>query len=432
MSQELTRRSVLSLFVVAGAGAALAACSTDSGGNPGPTIAGSPIPTTVSGNLSVWNFSSQLTDAINTKYIPSQPGLKVDLTTLGQADLFQRLLVALAAGSGLPGVATLSSRTADQYLKTGSFASYTDGELAPMIAAGLDSSALVRYKGKAYGIPLLDGRMAMWVNNATLEKRGIDLDSIKTFEALGEAGRKLKQDSAGKSHLFMVPQGTNGADFFSALAASAGQNWFDPDGKVIEDQSLALSTLKYVVGLVKDGVATVTDWTQPGFYDLLKQEQLTAFGMNYAVGASNIPKNVPDQSGQWRMLNWPAWGSGKRQTVSYGETFFGVLTNGGNVDAGKNFASWWLTDGGLASTVSAFGTVPSKAAADLAAAQAGVPYFGGQKVLSELMSVPMVSPNYLNWTSVQKVVSNAIDQAVLGKTTPEQAIDSCITGLKAI
>jgi ABC-type glycerol-3-phosphate transport system substrate-binding protein len=447
MESQLSRRSFLSGVVLAGAGLIVSGCSSSSkpasspstgpsGGGSAPISGGSPAPaptaSTATGDLELWNFSSQLNGAITGAFTAAHPKLDVKMVSLSNADLNQRLLVSLGTGSGLPAAAMLSSRNADQFVTTGGLHALDGAYLSPY-RGGFDESALIAFGGKTYGVPLGDGRLAMWVRAATLDKYGIDPGTFTTFDAMAEAGRKLYKDSGDKTSLFIMPSGNTGADYFSAFANSAGGNWWDEDGKLVEDQQAALDTLTFLVGLVKDGVAQKVGFTAPSFYQMIKQEQLVGFGMNFAIGANNLPKNVPEQSGQWQMVKWPRWKSdGPDQTASYGETFFAVLEHGGNIAGGEEAATWWLTPDGLPSIIGAFGPVAYKPGASLPEAQKKFPYFGNQAVIAEMMAQPYPATHWYQWSKVEQTVGYAVDKAVLGEMSPAQAIDYCVSGLKKL
>ena len=446
MDSQLSRRSFLSGVVLAGAGLIVSGCSSSSksaSSASGSTGAGSIAPSGgasapassvsgATGNLELWNFSSQLNSAISGPFTAAHPKLKVKLVSLSMADENQRLLVSLGTGTGLPAAAMLSSRDADQFVKTGGLHAFDDAYLTPY-RGGFDSSALITFGGKTYGLPLGDGRLAMWVRSATLDKYKIDPATFTTFDAMAEAGRKLYKDSGNKTSLFIMPSGNMGADYFSAFANSAGGNWWDENGKLVEDQQAALDTLTFLVGLVKDGVAQKVGFTAPSFYQMIKQDQLAGFGMNFAIGANNLPKNVPSQSGQWQMVKWPRWKpDGPDQTASYGETFFGVLEHGGNTAGGQEAATWWLTPDGLPSIIGAFGPVAYKPGASLPEAQKKFPYFGNQAVIAEMMAQPYPATHWYQWSKVEQTVGYAVDKAVLGEMSPAQAIDYCVSGLKKL
>lgn len=431
MSAFNRRQFISSAAVLLGAGALSACGSTQHTSSSGST--GSSANPTVyngSGNLTLWNYASQFVTPINTAFVPSHPQIKLDLVNLAISDLQDRILVSIAAGSGLPDSASLTSRSSDLLFKTGAFEPWTKAELAPLKKGFGDY--LVSYEGTVYGLPTNDGRLGFWVNNATLEKYNIDSSTLTTWESLAEAGRKLNTDSGGTNKLFMVPNGSNGADYFSALVGAAGGNWWNAKGEFIQDQSIAEKMLTFVVGLAKDKTIQITDWTQPTFFTLVKQDQLSGFGMNFAIGGINLPKNVPSQSGQWRMLDWPKWkASDPKRTVSYGMTFFGIL-KGGNTTAAKEFATWCFGSQGLPLMAQAFGSLAYADASKLPTYQQKFDYFGGQQVIADLVAQPMLLPNFFRWSKTEQVVSYAVDQAVLQKMSPSKAIDYIVTNLSKL
>jgi len=431
MATELTRRGFLGLSAAIASTAALAACAKPSpapGGSPSATLTGAPSPTLSplpSGPLTVWNASSQLNDAIKNVYAPARPDVELSLVELGMADLQERLLVSLATSTDLPGVVSISSRVADQYFATGAFLPL-GGALEPF-AGGFAESAYITYEGENYGYALNDGRMGMWVNAAYLDENGIDAAALVTWEEWAEAGRKLKADTG--STLFLQPTGNNAADFFASYLNSRGTGWWDESGKVGVDEDVAIETLDFMAGLVRDGSAYVGFWTDQAYWEIVRQRQVAGVQTNFAIGGRNLPTNVPEQEGQWRMAGWPRWRSSDAPgTGTYGSTFFGVL-RGDNDEAAADFATYWLTEDGLPEIVKAFGTVPYAPVAETAEGQATLPFFGGQKVIEDLVSLPYPTANYYRWSKVQEITGFQIDQAVQGAISAEEAIRTAVAQL---
>lgn len=199
------------------------------------------------------------------------------------------------------------------------------------------------------------------------------------------------------------------------------------------DRDLAVETLKFMVDLRKEGLVYDTVWSDPGFWDLLRNKTVVGYQMNYPVGSTNLQRNVPEQSGEWQLVTWPKWSADAEQrTGNFGGAVFAGLKGGANNVGAKDLIMWWLSDAGLQAQYDLSGLVPYARAAEVVKTAGGSPYFGGQNVIGDLESVPFPVFNFRKWAGTVSAMTNAVDSAMSGAKTPEQAIDDGLAELGAL
>ena len=188
-----------------------------------------------------------------------------------------------------------------------------------------------------------------------------------------------------------------------------------------------------LVDLRKEGLVYDTVWSDPAFWDHIRSKTLVGFAMNYPVGSTNLKRNVPEQSGAWQLVTWPKWSADAPQrTGNFGGAVFAGLKGGANNEGAKDLIMWWLSDAGLQAQYDTGGLVPYKRAAEVVKTKGGDEYFGGQDVLGELGAVPFPVFNFRKWSGTVSAMTNAVDSAMSGAKTPEQAIDDGIAELKGL
>ncbi|GAA2249332.1 extracellular solute-binding protein [Herbiconiux moechotypicola] len=415
------RRLAATAALVAASALTLAGCASP----------GTPAETPTDNSLEVWLFSSSMPAVIEDQFQAAYPDYDVEVVEIPIGDMTQRLVVALQGGEGLPDVVQLPLRESGGLLSTGQFLDLT-AELGPM-ADDFPDGALLGTGDQINTFTMGSGNMGLWVNEAALAKHGLAVPENPTWDDIVAVAEQLKEASGGTQYMFIQPPGANGANMFNAFFNSRGGTWWDENGELAVDEDLAADTLEFLVdlherGLVYDGV-----WTEPTFWDSIRSEQVVGWTMNYGVGSTNLQKNVPEQSGQWRLITWPTWEAGDEQATGvFGGSLFAGLAASDNPQGVKDFILWWLTPEGLQATVDTLGLVSYEPAAEEIDLDFEDPYFGGQTVISDLSSVPYPPFYFFNWPETEGAVTAAVDAAYAGTLTPREAIDQIVAELGSL
>jgi ABC-type glycerol-3-phosphate transport system substrate-binding protein len=410
----LSRRGFLGGVGAVGVGAALAACGGNGGGSAG------------SNHLDIWIFDSRQPADIEKRFTKDNPHITVNVTTLASADLEQRLLVALQAGTGLPDVVQLLVRHSAQMFATQQFLDLSD--ILRPLAKDFPDGYLIGTGSEINAFTMGPGNMGLWLNHAALGKHGIDTADLATWDDVVTASRTLKKSSGGKQFMLIQPTGENLFDYYNAFFHSRGGDWWNVDSKLVADKTLAVDTLQFLLDRKNDGAVYAGDWSQPSFWQSCKNDQVLGFGMNYSIGGVSLPANVPSQSGQWRLVTWPRWSAtAPQRTGNFGGSLYAGLKSSANPDAVRTFIKWWLTDDGLHAQQDTMGLVPYKPAAKVLDMNRGVAYFGGQPIAKDLDAVPYPPFHYENWAKTQDTVQYAVEQTLLGKSTPRAAIGDALS-----
>ncbi|GIW08498.1 MAG: sugar ABC transporter substrate-binding protein [Dehalococcoidia bacterium] len=433
---QISRRSFLVASAALG-GAALAGCNPagpTTGGASAPAPAPTKAPADITGELTIWNGSSQMTNAIKQTFQAAYPNLKVNLVDFGGNDLQEKLLVALATQTDLPDITWVIARRAAIYLRTNQFLEMDD-LLKPYESRFDSPSAIVRHRGRIYSYVQGPGNVALWVNAEQLRQNGIDIATFTTWDATIEAAKKLARDSGGQKTFLIQPLRAIGFNTFNTFFHSRSGNWWTEDGQPYKD-GRNLQTLQEVfqfwIDLKRAGIAYENDWVPPTFWQAAREGKNLGYQMNFAVGANNTVQNLPEQSGQWRMVTWPKWGpNAPNQTGAFGGVFYAVLKNAKNLDAARAFMTFWL-EKGMEEQIKVWGISNYKPATELPIYQEGRPFFGGQKVQLDMSRVPYPPFNYWDWDKMESEIGPIVEQAAAGQVTAAQAVDLSVKALEKI
>ena len=410
--------------VALGVAMTLAACSS-----PAPSIpteSGAPAVK----ELTVWAFDSKTPPKLQEGFTAAYPDYDLTIVQIPSTDMVQRLVVALQGGSGLPDVVQLSPRDAGGLLKTGQFLDLT-AELGP-IKDKFPEGTLIGSGDELNTFTMGPGNMGLWVNKAALAEHDLSIPDDPTWDDIVDVAKQLKDASGGTQYMFIQPPGTNGFNYFNAFYQSRGGTWWGDDGALNADADLAADTLQFLVDLDDEGLVYHGIWTDPTWWDAVRDKTVVGWGMNFGVGSTNLQQNVPEQSGDWQLVTWPTWKAGDKQlTGAYGGSMYIGLKAAKNPQGAKDLLMWWLSDEGLKAQQDTLGIVAYDAPEGVLDQDKADPFFGGQKVIEDLKSVPYPETNYINWAQTSSALTDAVDKAFAGDLSPQDAIDQALQELKS-
>jgi arabinosaccharide transport system substrate-binding protein len=247
----------------------------------------------------------------------------VSFTTYPYADMHNKLLMSLQAGTGAPDICDV---------ELGQFPNIVAGEdtwlypldtaIAPykdfMVQARLDTYAS---KGHYYGVPFHVGATVMYYNASLLEKYGIDYTQIKTWNDYTEAGKKLKEASNGEVSMTSVD--TAGTDWMWLAMSEYGEDWTGGEGN---DANVQLESVKNMLTMqqswLEEGVAEITPDGQidceAGFQNIL-DHNIASFPKALWY-MSRFTNYMPEEKGNWAIAKCPVFEEGQNCSVGIGGT----------------------------------------------------------------------------------------------------------------
>jgi multiple sugar transport system substrate-binding protein len=314
--------------------------------------------------LTLWTGYPELVPyykAVAEAYAGSNPGFSLEVlsTTLREAE--QKLAAALPTGTGpdifdagtavsikfiTAGLLEPNPPAIDQYMKSGAWDDFTVNFLS--------------VDGKTYGLPLLEGRAAMYYNKAMLAEAGL-AGPPSTFPELMDAAVKLtRRDADGKMtrsgiSMRLSGQGSGICEKFRFVLEPAGGSLLVPagNGKWHSgfDNEAGRGALQFYVDVVQkekvddprvphDAQAFVTGATAMLFREAWVIGEVREKAPNLEFGVAPIPAWTAGGQKKAIVQPWPIYVSSQSENQEPAWDFLQFLTNVENAFLLTKMSGW--------------------------------------------------------------------------------------------
>ncbi|MEV0314583.1 sugar ABC transporter substrate-binding protein [Nonomuraea fuscirosea] len=353
--------------------------------------------------ITVWSWDGTVEKAV-PGFQAAHPDITVEVVNAGSSqDEYKALDNAIQAGSGVPDLVMF------EYFAVPYFA--VPGKLADLGELGADrlkqdfvpaAWSDVTVNGKVYAVPSDYGPSAMFYNESTLKKAGID-EPPATWEAYYEAAKKIH--ALGDD--YYIAQDTGDIFFLLSLIWQAGGRPFKVDGTKVRIDFTDPGTTKAVAfwqKLLDEGLINtkITGWSDD-WNRALNDGTLATQTMGGWL-TSTLPERAPKSSGDFRVALMPQWQQGAKTGAANGGSSFGIPAAAEHKEAAFTFLEYFAHGGGLSTRVDAGAFVPNLSVLDNEEFQGKAnPYFGGQKVgavlaeASEIVGDGWQYPPFFEW-----------------------------------
>jgi multiple sugar transport system substrate-binding protein len=385
------------------------------------------------GEIVFWSWDVEHEKNIIADFNKEYPNIKVKIIPV--QDYQNKLLIALATGSGAPDVVQLEENSAAVPVQSGKFVDLS-AQPYNFNKSTLPEFLIKRYsdkKGGFVGIPNSINPAGMYYRR-DLAKKYLGTDNPEevgkligagegTWDKFLEVGRKLKADSNGEVSL--IP---GLVDLYNMMSKQPKGAWHDGN-KLLIKQNI-LPEFKLLEQVRKEGLdAKLQQWS-PSWNQSYSQGKVLFYPGATWYKDFIISMNDKDGNGRWGVTgnpvaNW-AWG-GSAECIP---------TQSKHKDLAFQFIKWWTTsENGGKSFFKHVGAIPF----NLNDLESPVynkpePVLGGQ-IMGEFwkehipgINVPAQDPN-------DGIATDAINQALSkihnGSATAEQAADEAVAAILA-
>ncbi|MDX6516806.1 MAG: lactose/L-arabinose transport system substrate-binding protein, partial [Gaiellaceae bacterium] len=375
--------------------------------------------------LTIWTWDVDQQKTGDATFAKNHSDITLNYVKLATADLYQKMQLAAASGSGLPDVVLLEDSHIAQIAKLGVLADITS--LATkykkkFVAAKWQQNTL---NGKIYGFPWDIGPVAMYYRRDILQKAGVNPNSLTTWAKWIAAGSKIK--AATGADLWYQAKAQNDGRFFETLLWQQGSGYINAKGAVTLDKDpRALAALNLLGDGWKKGVlGDVPEWGDP-WYKGINTGQVATLPMAAWMGGFLESWLAPDGKGKWGVVKLPAFKAGGSRSANDGGSDLAITKTADKTAAWayvQNLlanpavqAEVWKRSGFFPSLLQSWNsTFTTKAD----------PYFGGQaiqKVFAEAAkAIPAAYVYSADYQQMNSVMNAEIQKFALGKETAQQA-----------
>lgn len=425
----ITRRVVLTSAMAGAVATALAGCSV-TGAAPVTGASGSAGGTINALFMKQAGYSESDVAAIVTAFQAKFPDIKVNPTFVAYEALHDKIVTSAPAGTY--DVVLMDCIWPAEFASKGIAADLTAQIPASWktdMLGGALSSAL--YQDKYYGVPWGPSTKLFFFNTAMLAKVGAKAEDVETWDGVLSVARKLKDAGVVKYPLsWSWSQAEAVICDYAVLLGAFGGSFTDAAGKLSVNDGPGVQALTWMCQTIKDGL------TDPGSVTYLEDDTSKALAGGKAAMILNWESTFVDLNdkkissivGDAAVSPPPKGPSGANPGVN-GSMAFAIPTTSKHQTAAFTFIEY-LTSPPVQQQYATKQSPDWKASyTDPAVlktnpkviAAAGTAY-------DNLISRPEV-PNY---NAVSQILQVQIQKALLGKATPQEAMDAAVQQAAAL
>src|SRR5690606_34477531 len=270
---------------------------------------------------------------------PDRP-IKLVAETYPFDQMHNNLLMSLQSGKGAPDLADI---------EIGRFPNFLQGEpqlleMNEYVDPEIDNFVQSRFEiygkdGKYYGMPTHVGASVIYYNKEIMDKAGVDIDSIVTWDDYVEAGKKVVE----KTDAMMTTVHTGDYMTFWQMVNQQGSDWFDENGNLTVNTETNVNTLQFLYDLLYEHeIAELTPGGEPHaeeFYAYMNDGNAASVVMPlWYMG--RFTDYMEDLKGKMVIRPMPAWEEGGNRSAGMGGTGTVVTNQTEHAELAKDFLAF--------------------------------------------------------------------------------------------
>jgi multiple sugar transport system substrate-binding protein len=404
------------------------AASQPAGASPAASAAASQaIDTTTPMTLNVLlmqqaAYSASDIQAMDDAFTKAYPNITINPELVSYDSLHDKIVTAQVGGSGKYDVVLMDTPWPAELVTANIVSDITSKVPADFTSGVFDSAwTAAKYNGKVYGVPWINDTKFFFYNTDMFAKAGI-ATAPKTWDEV-EADAKLIKATGVKYPITASWKQAEAVicDWTQLAAAFGGSDFVDASGKALFNQGGGLAALTFMKKLIDEGLVDPASLsqTEDDVNSVMSAGQ-SAMALNWTYGLSVM--NDPTKStvaGKMKVAPSPGEGSVTTSGVNGGMSL-AVTTTTKHPNEALAYALFLASESSQEMDVA--NALPMwKASFDNTNVTKGNPdLFAAAKIqFAGLVARPVV-PYY---TKLSNALQDAIQQTLLGKKTPQQALD---------
>ncbi len=390
------------------------------------------------GTITVWMWKSDWDNVKASKvlddFAKEYPDITVTSVEIPANDVYQKLPIAISAGTGAPDVSLIEDSALGRFVALGGLMDLTD-KVAPY------KDKMIPYKwaqatkdGKVYGMPWDIGPVVTYYRRDIFKAAGLPDDPegvgklMATWDSYLQACKTIKEKT--KHLCFPLSRANNDARWYEVMLWQQGLGYVSADGKVMVDSPENIATLEKLGEFFKaDVVADQQSWTDNWYATFNKKDEGVASTVMAAwMGGFMRTWLAPDTKGLWGVALMPAMKDGQPRVANDGGSDFVIPDQSQNKDAAWAFVEYMLgrpdVQAKLFKATDIFPALTTTYKDPVFAEED--PYFGGQKVRQFYADVapkiPQATIYGQYYQEINGYVSTAIQKFATGSMSAADAL----------
>ncbi len=296
--------------------------------------------------LTVW-VSNELHNSIfefgEKAYNEAHPDAPVDVNVevYANAEMAEKLLIALQSGTGAPDIADININYFANYCGEDCQLIELDDIVADVIDDCIASRFdIYKFNDHYYGIPTHVGAMFTYYNMDIMEQAGYtieDVNAIKTWDQYYEIGADVLE----KTGIPMTAYEVSNQRPFWPMIVSRGGDYLDENGDVVLDSEVNIDTLNYMLDQYNAGVAVQAaggNTSVEEFWTAMNKGSYASLSMP-SWFMSRFINYMPDLKGKIAVRLMPIMAEGDASVVGIGGTGTAITNQCENVELAKEVLS---------------------------------------------------------------------------------------------
>jgi ABC-type glycerol-3-phosphate transport system substrate-binding protein len=392
---------------------------------------------TVSGTVTMWCTQAQFDSlkAVDAGFAKKYPDVQVKYVPFQPADLYQKLQLAAAAGSGLPDAACIEDSHLAQFVKLGILADMT-AKVKPYVPKILDYKwQQGEANGRYYTMPWDAGPLAVFYRRSVFKKAKVNPASIHTWNDFYKAGLKVKKQGVA---MWIQSKGQNDARFYESLLWEQGSGYVTAKGDVTLDKDpRALAALNLMGKLWRSGIISDQgEWTDP-WYKTINDGKTATLPMAVWMGTFLKSWLAPKTAGDWGVIPLPSFTLNGSHYSNDGGSAISIMKGSSSSDAAWAYIQYHLGRADAQSTIYKESDIfPSLESAWRSPyIHQADPYYGNEKVREMFVAAAKKIPRAYVYSSdyqqMNSLLSTELQKYALGKETAQKALSNAAKEIRS-
>ena len=398
------------------------------------------------GQITVWMWKSVWDNLVASKILDDfrkeYPDVILARVDIPAGDVYQKLPLALSAGTGAPDVSLVEDSALGGFVALGGLMDLTE-QTKPY------KDQIVAYKwdqatkdGKVYGMPWDFGPVVTYYRRDIFKAAGLSDDPAEVSKAVATWDKYLATCKTildkTKKFCFPLSKANNDARFYETMLWQQGLGYVSADGKVTVDSPENTATLEKLGAFVKAGVVSDTDSWTDNFYAAFNKKDTGVASTVMAAWMGGFMRSwlAPDTKGLWGATRMPAMKDGQPRAANDGGSDFIIPDQSQNKDAAWAFVQFMLTlPANQAKIFASTDIFPALTATykDPVFSEAD-PYFANEVVRKVYVDVAKDVPSATiygqHYTEINGFVKTAIQKFFTGSMSAADALKEAAAGIR--
>src|SRR5688572_26689451 len=403
----------------------------------------------LSGTVTIWMWKAAHDTLINSGVLDEfkkiHPDVEVEVVEYAPADVYQKLPLALQAGTGAPDISLVENSHLAQIVALGGLTDMTEWVTPYLDKMNAYKWADAELDGKYYAMPWDSGPVVFYYRRDVFDAAGLPSDpesvseAVATWDDYFNVCQTIKEQTG--SACFSNNKANNYGRLYEMMLWQQGLGYYNAEGQVTVDSPENIATLEMLkrfwdANLTSDQL----EWTDGWYAELAAETDAKPIATLIEaawMGAFLKGWIAPGTEGKWGVALMPTMEEGQVRAANDGGSAFVIPEQSQNKEA-----AWALTEflfGRVENQVAMFKS--SDFFPSLEAAYADPvftepdPFFADQPVRPIYVDVVKVVPiAYVygpHYSEMNGFVATAIQKVATGQESPADALKEAADAIRA-